>query len=285
MENIDTLLAFARAETHKNVINLFEDGVDLSDFDVYHDKLWSLYVPKVILDYVPLLSFHSDVVFKVRPKEFMIDGDVITNADPKYGCGWDCRAGCYIAHELIKDQQNYMYLICDLEESGGIGSKAFANSEVFRSIVDKVSCFIGLDRKGTDDCASYGYDNDELFNLMEEYGGYQYAYGSFTDVVNLSDNSTLACCNLSVSYNNEHTCNESLSLEGLENTLVFLMEYLPQDLWSKQFFAETTPKMTWNSYNDEYLSEVVCDVCFEHAPLYNVGWGQVCKHCLPVDVQ
>lgn len=283
MQNLDTLLTFAMAETHKDVIKLFEEGVNLSEFNVYHDSLWSCYVPKNIVNYAPLLSFHSDTVFKTKPKEFLVNDGIITNANPKHGCGWDCRAGCYIGHELIKDGQQYIYLICDLEESGGVGSQAFAKSEVFQSILEKASCFIGLDRRGSEDCASYGFDNDEMFDLMEEYGSYKYAMGSFTDVVNLSEHSTLACCNLSVAYENEHRAIESLNLEAMENTLSFLMEYLPQDFWDKQFLSESKPyTYDWRSYYVEEEAEgaILCDCCGMHKPLYNVSWGAICEDCM-----
>lgn len=286
MKGINMLYEILKAETHEDVIKLFEKDVDLSEYVVTHHKLWSLYVPKDVKEFLPVLSAHTDTVHKVKPKDFLITDNVIRNKDPMYGCGFDDRAGVYIMHELIKCNQPYIYLICDQEETGGIGGEAFAKSPEFQGILEYASCFIGLDRKGSTDCASYGYDNDEMFELMAEHGGYEYAYGTFTDVVNLSDKSELACCNLSIGYENEHRATETLNVMYMQETLEFLMHYIPEDFWNKQFKATVIPKRNyWYPYDDYLLEEdeekaVLCDMCGSHEALYNVSWGLVCKTCL-----
>jgi len=276
------VLEFLRANTHNEVVSLFESRVDLSNFTVYKDKLWACYVPNTILSYVPMLSAHTDTVFSMKPKDFLVIDGFITNADIKHGLGADDRAGVYIMHELIKDQQPYIYVLTDLEEKGGTGGTAFAKSDVFKAIIDKVSCFIGLDRKGDSDCASYGYDNDEMFELMEEYGSYKYTIGSFTDIMTYAEHSTLACCNLSIGYYNEHRAIESLDTLTMEDTLSFLMEYLPQAFWEKQFVSES-PRYDygWRSYYPDTVNEpILCDCCGMHKPLYEVSWGNICEDCL-----
>jgi hypothetical protein len=281
---------FLRAKTHQDVIELFESGVNLNNFTVTHSLLWSLYVPKDILTYCPALNAHTDTVFakpKQKPTRFVEINSVITNAEANYGIGADDRAGCYIMHKLIKEGQQFIYVITDKEECGGIGGDDFAKSQEFQDILGKTSCFIGLDRRGGSDCASYGFDNKEMFGLMEEYGGYTYAFGSFTDVMTFADNSELACCNLSIGYENEHRATESLNLFQMEYTYKFLSHFLPEVFWEQQFIAEVSTNKYSKSYwegmygkEEEEHTAILCDMCQVHAPLYDVGWGMVCKTCI-----
>lgn len=277
------LLNIIKADTHKDVIALFEKDVDLSEYVVTHHKLWSLYVPKDIKEFLPVLSAHTDTVFKVKPKDFLITDSIIRNKDQMYGLGADDRAGVYIMHELIKANQPYIFILTDQEETGGIGGEAFTKSPEFQDILEYASCFIGLDRKGSTDCASYGYDNDEMFELMVEHGGYEYTYGSFTDVMTFSQYSELACCNLSIGYSEEHRATETLNVFHMQETLEFLMHYIPGDFWSKQFKAAVIPKRNyWYPFEVEEDEDkaVLCDICGSHEALYDVSWGLVCKKCL-----
>ena len=280
MTNIN---AFLKAKTHKDVLSLFEQGVNLEDFVVTHSTLWSLYVPRVTVAYAPVLSAHTDTVFSQKPVELVDNNGVLTNADSTLGLGADDRAGCYIMHKLIASGLPFIYILTDKEEVGGIGGVAFTKSPEFQGILSKTSCFIGLDRKGNTDCASYGYDNQELFDIFDTHGGYKYAYGSFTDVMTFSGNSSIACCNLSIGYYNEHTAKESLNTLQMEDTYNFLVE-IPEILWEKQFLSESSYD---GVYKEEFCSvdykesqAVLCDVCQSHLPLYDVGWGLVCEYCL-----
>lgn len=280
------LYEILKAETHSDVIKLFEKDVELSEYVITHHKLWSLYVPKDVKEFLPVLSAHTDTVHKLKPKELIETMGVIRNKDLTVGLGADDRAGVYIMHELIKANQPYIFILTDQEETGGIGGESFAKSSEFQDILKYASCFIGLDRKGSTDCASYGYDNDEMFELMAEHGGYEHAYGTFTDVMTFSQYSELACCNLSIGYENEHRATETLNVMHMQETLEFLMHYIPEDFWNKQFKATVIPKRNyWYPYDDYLLEEdeekaVLCDMCGSHEALYDVSWGLVCKTCL-----
>jgi len=278
-----TVHDFLKAKTHLDVISLFESGVDLEEFNVVHNELWSLYVPKYI-ELAPLLNAHTDTVHSIKPILLNDINGMITNMDTSKGIGADCRAGVYIMHKLISTGYNYVYLLTDKEEVGGIGGDAFAKSDIFQELLPFLTCFIGLDRKGYDDCASYGYDNEELFGLMEEYGNYKYAFGSFTDIMTFSQYSDLACCNLSIGYYNEHTKNEHLVVKDMERTREFLSSVIPDDLWQRKFLAETKGYPKYTSWVDETIPEaVLCDGCMKHKPLYDAGWGMICKECLALD--
>ena len=118
--------------------------------------------------------------------------------------------------------------------------------------------------------------------------GYRQAYGSFTDVVTLAQDSGIACCNLSVGYDMEHTKNESLDLDAMYHTMNMLKHSLPNDFWLEVYDAEEDYSFTRWGYGYG-LSKgktvhghepVCCDVCESHEPLYDVGWGFVCDACL-----
>ena len=127
--------------------------------------------------------------------------------------GGDDRAGVWIALELIKymeETQDFKYDIGFFydEEIGCVGSSKYTVSE-------HTTALIGLDRrspKGTNEVATYGCDNKALIvKFMEQ--GYSEASGSVTDASNLAESCNIACINLSVGYDFEHTKDELLYLD------------------------------------------------------------------------
>jgi len=279
-----TIYDFLKAETHDDVCEMVLSVVDTNLFNVTITKLWMSIIPKTIIYYVPLLSAHTDTVHKTKPIHITNTNGVLTNKDG--GLGADDRAGCYIIYELLRSSvsTDYMYILTDLEEVGGVGGKDFALSDVFENdVLPKVSYFIGLDRKGSSDCASYDYDNQELFEYMADEG-YNYAFGTFTDVMTFSQHSDIACFNMSIGYYNEHKANESLVLSEMYNTYNTLVDGMNGEMWSKQFIYEEPKYKYWNTYSgsskEGTYSPVVCDVCGHHDKLYDYGWGNLCMDCI-----
>lgn len=239
----------------------------------------------------PMLCIHLDTINTHRG----VDKPLITayfdynpsqkvysvNPQSNLSClGGDDRAGLWILLRLLteKDLRNkYCYGVFFDEEVGGKGSSAYVRD--YKDYEDGVSCFIGLDRRGVDEVALYGNDNDELTNVFTKLG-YNEAMGTFTDASNLSN--IKACCNLSVGYYNEHTPNETLFREGMENTLEVLKKIAREDILHK---PEYTAKTTYEDYYDltGYLGRkpILCDCCGEHLPLYeddNTGY-MLCGDC------
>ena len=216
-----------KAEKYYNIKRINEGGI--------------LVTPKENRKY-PLICVHLDTIndhkSKALPK-LNIKGDYISLAsDSPCNClGGDDRCGVYIALSLIKHRIPYGFGFFYDEEIGGVGSGIV--SPLINNL-DNITAFIGLDRRGCDELALYGYDNSELIDLFESKGYFK-ATGSFTDASNLSSLSDkrLACVNLSVGYYNEHTLKETINITAMNRTLKVLKSMV-DELSSKLFLIDNS---------------------------------------------
>lgn len=247
----------------------------------------------------PMLCVHLDTVDthckNPRGKDFATPSEAIGYDREKrmyyikegynYVLGGDDRAGLYIAIQLLADKKladKYCFGFFFDEEVGGVGSTEYAKD--FPDYEDGVSCFIGLDRRGIDEVALYDLDNEELIKVMEE-AGYKRAYGSFTDASNLSFN--VACVNLSVGYDFEHTSKEILLVDGVDGTLEVLKTLykrlngvykVEENPYSKYAYSYYYSK--YGMVDTELPDPICCEVCGDHAPLYDDDGFQLCEQCL-----
>jgi di/tripeptidase len=174
----------------------------------------------------PMLCVHLDTINTHEKKKVTVDllnvdnRKIIVGHQSMACLGADDRAGVWIAMKVIDYMEStgdYKYDIgffCD-EEIGGLGS---ANYDVS---LCNTTAYIGLDRRspgGLQEVALYGNDNDDLNKVFTDLG-YSIANGSFTDASNISTDCDIACVNLSVGYDNEHTRKEVLYLDCMYNTL------------------------------------------------------------------
>lgn len=225
MKNVQQLIS---------ILTLRQEDLFRQLLTAYKEYVSGYYEDKFILlkssnDIKPMLCVHLDTIndashkapkqsdFVFNPK----DNTIRLSKKSKLSCvGGDDRCGVFIImtyfYELI--QKYHIGFFCD-EEVGGIGSE-----QASKLINDdySISCFIGLDRKGSDEVATYGYDNEELIEAFVSLG-YKEAYGTFTDASNLASTGTVACLNISVGYNNEHTKKEVIHTDVLEKTAQALL--------------------------------------------------------------
>lgn len=210
-----------------------------------------LVTPKGSKNY-PLICSHLDTINDQRKEKetpkIVIQGDYISLAsDSPCSClGGDDRCGVFIALELIKARLPYAFGFFYDEEVGGVGS-----SYMLQYLTDNITAFIGLDRRGADQAAIYGYDNSELMSLFERRGYFK-AKGSFTDASNLARiySKGVACINLSVGYYNEHTPKETINITAMNRTLTILKDMV-DGLTSKPFLIEN-----FMIYNELYQSKL-----------------------------
>ncbi|PPB52952.1 hypothetical protein [Campylobacter hyointestinalis] len=191
----------------------------------------------------PLICIHLDTInthkkAELKTDDLIIDDDDIISLNTKARAvclGGDDRAGVYIALQLIKAKKPFAFGFFKDEEIGCIGSSSLSS---YINSLDNITAFIGLDRRGADEVATYGHDNKELINIFESKG-YIEAVGSVTDASKLSalSNKGLACVNLSVGYYNEHTKKEILNTTAMNHTLKVLKN-LDISLFNKPFKAE-----------------------------------------------
>jgi len=239
----------------------------------------------------PLVCVHLDTVSPIPPTEGTIvekDRTLSLRKNTTAKClGADDRAGVWIALEMLRlgTKSEFEYGFFRGEESGGIGSREFAES---CDIDDMYSCFIGLDRgskNGVQNVAEYDYDNAELLQCFVERG-FVASFGTFSDCSNLSSNCTLACVNLSVGYISEHTSKEKLYLDLMENTLDVMLEV---EIKSSVYKADPRPVCdlhNWRNYSKVTKvtsgMPICCDLCGRHDRLFMRDGEQLCEGCIDV---
>ena len=228
----------------------------------------------------PCIVSHTDTVSQNKPKakDLILEQGVLTN--PKGVLGADDRAGCWIQHKMLEAEVKAIYILTDLEEVGGIGADACAKSTVFKTITPFISAFIELDRESNKDIALYGYDNEDLVALFEKHD-YKPDDGSYTDIVDLSKASGIASINLSIGYYNQHTKREKLVISELENTTDIMCNFMPKELYTTQY-AEDGYLLGGYGYGCGMTLKwetVSCDICGEHALLYDWDSCSICAIC------
>lgn len=198
--------------------------------------------------------------------------------------GADDRAGVYIIlkhyNQLI--EKFHIGIFCD-EEIGAKGSGSMTT-------LDNISCFIGLDREGSKQVATYGYDNIELLSKFTQLG-FKEHYGSFTDASVLAQMFKKSCCNLSVGYYYQHTADEFVLYDDISHTIELLLNV---DLvFDKEDYPiETTSYGYGYNYNsksffddDSIWGDSTVTECYHCGAVVNDGvlsnelvWGH-CPHC------
>lgn len=150
--------------------------------------------------------------------------DIISGYNEKMqqtSLGADDKNGIWLIMQLIKKGLDCSFIISDGEEVGLVGA-----NQMSKDVLSCMDCFIQLDRKGTTDvcisgstgkyCSSFGYYIADLLDLETCTG-----ISSDIDVYK----SYAPSCNVSVGYDNAHTCREVTDwkyLSGLVDKLVML---------------------------------------------------------------
>lgn len=174
-----------------------------------------------------LLTAHMDTVHKETMKDFYEYYDeekeqhIISSPQ---GIGGDDRCGIYMILEIIKTHKCSV-LFCEDEETGGIGSRKFCKTE-FINDLSELKYLIELDRKNSKDAVFYDCDNDDFTKFIEDNTGYKDAYGSFSDISNLSPACKVASVNFSCGYYNAHTISEYVVMEEMLNTIEVVKKLL-----------------------------------------------------------
>jgi len=242
-----TLISLYQFKQHPDVCLWFENGIPKSRFQLFEGEKYRIYFPvHSSASYLPLICAHSDTITPTSPESIFRDGMIMTCLTPSNDrgpvLGGDDRNGVYIMHRLaIEQPDNFIFGIFDEEESGSLGVQtAF---EVIRGLLPRISCFVGLDRRGNNDLACYSsrdfirrpLNTPAFIDLLERNTGYFRAVGASSDVSRLAAEFRLSCTNFSVGYHNEHHNCEYTVVSEVEHTLNILRTKLPPQLWSARF--------------------------------------------------
>lgn len=196
----------------------------------------SVYIPGKRKDPV-LLVAHADTVWQDSPnikiayKNGMFFSDERTRGLTKkennpyvggFGIGADDRAGIAMLW-LLKDL-GHSLLITNCEENGCLSSIYRMSSSREAELIQNHNFIVQLDRKGKNDLVFYNVGTEEFVRYCEESTGYKFAEGSSTDIKVLCEK--IPGVNISVGYQNEHTCNEVLNLRWWLSTYNTLLGWL-----------------------------------------------------------
>ena len=192
-------------------------------------KILKIYYKEVVVEdgfiYVKgtdpvLLTAHMDTVHEEKIKDFyeLKEKDKTIISSPQ-GIGGDDRCGIYIICRILDDTDyRPSILFCEDEEIGGVGSRKFCKTKYIEDLKE-LKFFIELDRANANDAVFYDCGNVEFKNLIKEVTEYKEAYGSFSDISNLSPATDIASVNLSCGYYNAHTLKEEVVYEEMINTM------------------------------------------------------------------
>lgn len=223
---LKNLLTFNQTELFEHIVHKVSKN---NNYNItVSPKSGIIVTPKAVNKY-PLICSHLDTIndskkIKLQNSDIEISGEIIRLSQSSLAkcLGGDDRCGVYTALQLINLGFPYGFaFFCD-EEIGCIGSSILAK-DIDEN--ESITAFIGLDRRGLDNVAVYGYDNSDLINLFKNEG-YIEVDGSITDVAVLSEQSSknLACVNLSVGYYNEHTKMEFINIFAIQRAIKTLIK-------------------------------------------------------------
>ena len=200
------------------------------------------------------LTAHMDTVHAEPVIDFyenIKDGKHIISSPQ--GIGGDDRCGIYIIYKIITTTEfRPTILFCEDEECGGIGSRKFVETKLSYKL-DNMKFLVELDRMNATDAVFYDCYNLDFTDFIETQTGYKDAWGSFSDICELSPDCGVASVNLSCGYYNAHTLGEYVVMEEMEHTIEVVKKLLKKatDESTPMFeYKERTYNRKW--YYDDY---------------------------------
>lgn len=141
------------------------------------------------------------------------EGNVYHTLYSPQGIGGDDRCGIWTILNILKETNYRPYILfCEDEEIGCIGSSKFTKTELVNEL-SNLKFLVEIDRHGNNDAVFYDDDNEEFHKWIEDVTGYKEAYGSCSDICNLSRKCKVSSLNLSCGYYDEHTTKETIVIE------------------------------------------------------------------------
>ena len=160
------------------------------------------------------LVAHMDTVFKLQPEEIFFDQkkNVLWSPD---GLGADDRAGVFAIVQIVRSGFKPHIIFTTDEEIGGTGAAELAKLDCpFKEL----KYIIELDRRGSNDCVFYDCDNVKFVEYVEQFG-FEWNYGSYSDICELCPQWKVAGVNLSIGYRDEHSVSEVLFVGQMLSTI------------------------------------------------------------------
>ena len=162
-----------------------------------------------------MLIAHMDTVHAEIPKDIVYKNNYITSPQ---GIGGDDRCGIYSVLEIVKELKCHV-LFAEDEESGCVGSRIFAGSDLAKKLEGKIKYCIELDRRGTNDAVFYECDNREFMKFIESTGYFKEEWGTLSDICYIAPALDCSAVNLSIGYQKEHSKSEYIDLKVMKKNI------------------------------------------------------------------
>ena len=166
--------------------------------------------------YPVLLVAHMDTVHKQQIERVVYKqkGNILSSPQ---GIGGDDRCGIYMILSIIQ-KYHCSVLFTEDEEQGGIGARKFCDTDYVKNL--GVDYMIELDRMNANDAVFYQNGNKEFQKwICDETIGFKKSHGSYTDICDIMAESGIAGVNLSCGYYKQHTLDEYVNIEEMENNI------------------------------------------------------------------
>ena len=202
-----------------------------------------------------LVTAHMDTVHEVQVSRYNVHkwkGQHRIQA-PKIGIGGDDRCGIYMIVRMILDGLRPSVLFCEDEEIGSVGARKFCKTKYVNDLKE-LNYLIELDRANSNDAVFYDCDNPEFTKFIIENTGYKEAHGTWTDIVELSDECGIASVNFSCGYYNAHRTNEYVIFEEMQRTICTVEKLLSMESEQFKFIKKVSRYNNW--YDDYYWKDV-----------------------------
>lgn len=170
-------------------------------------------------DYPVMLVAHMDTVHKEVIKDFYerIEDEKHVLASPQ-GIGGDDRCGIWTILSVLRTtDMRPSILFCEDEEIGCVGSGKFCRTK-WAEDMKALKFMVEIDRRGNNDAVFYDDVNEDFHQFVEDVTGYKEAFGSCSDICNLSESAQISSVNLSSGYYHEHHFDEEVVYEEMMNT-------------------------------------------------------------------
>jgi hypothetical protein len=238
---------------------------------------------------MPLLVAHADTVHRQLPDMILVDETKGILSSPT-GLGADDRAGVYAILTLWENlSPKPGLLLCDKEESGGIG--AYNASYDIYDQLQEYPFYVEIDRKGSGEAVFYNYEHQEFISYIESFG-FKEEYGIFSDVTTLGTETKKCSVNLSAGYELAHTLGEYLRLGALEYTVKHAKKLMLSMLHSPPKISFRLPKPPkyekFYGYSSRYLHDYDADLPAVDEYMKDTGYydwkaqgryGKQCEMC------
>lgn len=242
------------------------------------------------------LVAHLDTVHRKLPSRIFHDAEEqILWA--KEGIGGDDRCGVYAILKILEDGQKPHVLFTFDEEKGALGASVAADM-----LQPELNFMVEIDRRGEKDCVFYNCDNDEFTKFIEDFG-FDFAWGSFSDISYLAPAWKCAAVNISAGYEDEHTDIETINygwlfsnigkLKNILNNSGTYFEYVSKPSYSGYGWSSAYGYSSYYNYNtgksgtmdsslDNYGMKGYqeCDACGEWVQDHEFDqYNCLCKKC------